>query len=235
MAFGRPERLGRALSDSGLAALGVATPAAYWSRIVAPTWAAASTSRRPFARFIADRLGPAAGRAADRFVADYLAASCIAAPWQPLLADLCRRPRVQVIVATDHYAEATDAIIGHLAAAGLKGCPLSAADTGAIRVANSADLGAVKADPRFWGRVAAAAGAGTMILVDDFGAAEAWDAGYGSEAAAARRARRTETAARTAGGWQVTILTYPPPPDDGDLAAAVSAIGTLIMKVLDAR
>jgi FMN phosphatase YigB (HAD superfamily) len=211
-AFGQRDALDRALADSGLAALGV-DAATYWQRIVTPTWPAASTTRRPFARYIADVLGEQASGAAGRFVTAYLGASQIAPPWRPLLEALCRRRDVQVLAATDHYAEATGAIIRHLAAMGLAALPLmDAPPSGAgIRVANSADLGCHKSDPDFWRQVVRGLGpAHAVMLVDDFGAGEAPDAGDASAGAVGQRQRRTVAALKAAGGWSVRVHAVPP-------------------------
>jgi len=122
--FGRPESLARALADTGLAALGIATPEAYWDEIVNPTWTEGSTTRTGYGKLMARRiaaLGLAPGvpaeeieAAASRFVGRYLAHSGIDPRWHPLLSRLSGRPDAVTIIATDHYAEATEAIIGFL-------------------------------------------------------------------------------------------------------------------------
>ncbi|MFH1982103.1 MAG: hypothetical protein ABIL58_09665 [Pseudomonadota bacterium] len=248
--FGRNDRLQAALERSGLSAFGVDTPAVYWQRIVRPTWPVASVTARPFSRYIvAQVLGstppdappdapPALTAAAGRFVEAYLAASDIAAPWRPLLRRLCRRSDVRVIIATDHYAEATVAIIGHLATLGLSGAPLAFAAKAShdIRVANSADLGCRKADPSFWRKVASVVGGkpAALMLVDDFGAAESAAAGYGAPEDVARRKRLATEALRGAGDWAVHVHAVCPSDGGKDafsaaVAAAVDAIGGILV------
>lgn len=122
--FGRPESLAQALAETGLAALGVATPDAYWDKIVNPTWTEGSTTRTGYTTLLARRIaaiGLAPGvpeeeieAAAARFVERYLAHSGIDLRWRPLLSNLSGRPDAVTIIATDHYAEATEAIIGFL-------------------------------------------------------------------------------------------------------------------------
>ncbi|MDP1992194.1 MAG: hypothetical protein Q8K00_14380, partial [Syntrophales bacterium] len=122
--FGRPETLVRALKESGLATLGVSTPEVFWEKVVNPTWIEGSTTAIGYARVMADRI--AAFRlapdtteseieaATSRFVAMYLASSRIDPHWRPILARLGEYPGAITVVATDHYAEATEKIIGYL-------------------------------------------------------------------------------------------------------------------------
>jgi len=145
-----------------------------------------------------------------------------------------------VIVATDHYAEATEAIIGHLAALGLSGAPLAAAASAPrdVRVANSADLGCRKTDPSYWRKVASAVGGkpAAVILVDDFGAGERGASGYAAREAAARRKQLTAQALRAAGDW--TVRVYAVAPADGGvsaLAAVVAAVEDVIREALSDR
>jgi hypothetical protein len=122
--FGRSENLVRALEESGLAALEVATPEIFWGNIVNPTWIEGSTTAIGYARVMAERiaalrLAPHAPKseidaATSHFVAMYLASSRIDPHWQPILAHLSEHPAVITVVATDHYAEVTGKITGYL-------------------------------------------------------------------------------------------------------------------------
>lgn len=124
--FARPESLTCALAETGLAALGVATPEAYWDKIVNPTWTEGSSTTAGYRKVMAERirsLGLAPGvpaekieAAAARFVERYLARSGIDPRWRPLLTHLSGRRDAISIIATDHYAETTEAIIGFLRA-----------------------------------------------------------------------------------------------------------------------
>lgn len=124
--FARPESLACALAETGLAALGVATPEVYWDRIVNPTWTQGSLTTAGYRKVMAERiqsLGLAGGvpakeieAAASRFVELYLARSGIDPHWRPLLTQLSGRRDAVTIIATDHYAEATEAVIGFLKA-----------------------------------------------------------------------------------------------------------------------
>lgn len=213
-AFGRPENLVRALAESGLAACGVATPAIFWEGIVFPTWEAAGRTGVGFARSMADRiveLGlpasaknappcpeqsplPSTGNgapasiteAAERFVSMYLAHSRPEPLWGPFLAMLLENDRFCVMIATDHYAEATTAIVRYLRDWEMPAEPLKngTGSTGEKRpflVANSADLGFWKAERPFWEivRKRLPYNFHSVVLIDDFGFNEADVSGYG--------------------------------------------------------
>ncbi len=224
--FARPENLERALAETGLVTLGVTGPEIFWEGIVNPTWAEGSTTQKGYKRVMTERiaaLGLAPGAppeeiaaAASRFVEGYLDHFRIAPDWRPLLERLCENPDVGVIVATDHYAEATGRIIAELKAWGIPAVkvgarpvwetpsPREAAVQGALpcrrpfSIANSADIGAWKADVAFWEAVKAKFRQGKverLLVIDDFGFNEAAGDTYGGEAAkiAARKARTGET------------------------------------------
>jgi hypothetical protein len=187
--FSRPANLLSALAESGLAKLGVATPEAFWGKIVGPTWTLGSTTAIGYKRVIAQRieaLGLAPGVAgaeiaatSSRFVDLYLDHSRIDPRWCPMLENLAGDPGACVVIATDHYAEATETIIRYL-----RFWDIPARKTGeeteprfpegngrrppfekggtapnfsvknremsSLFIANSADIGFWKADRRFW-------------------------------------------------------------------------------------
>lgn len=133
--FAWPDNLVRALAEAGLADLGVATPEVFWNEIVGPTWVAGSTTRAGYGKVMAERIAalrptPAAGRdrigaAAARFVAAYLKQSPIDPRWRPALHRLAGEGSSRQVIATDHYAEATAAIVGHLQTLGIQATALS--------------------------------------------------------------------------------------------------------------
>jgi hypothetical protein len=122
--FARPANLLSALAESGLARLGVATPEAFWGEIVGPTWTEGSTTEIGYKRIIAQRIealgfapgvaGAEIAAAASHFVDLYLVHSRIDLLWRPLLESLAGNHGACVIIATDHYAEATQTIIDNL-------------------------------------------------------------------------------------------------------------------------
>jgi hypothetical protein len=252
--FGRPENLVGALKESGLAALGVSTPEAFWQDIVDPTWVEGSTTAIGYARVMARRiasLGLAPGatthaiqEATSRFVSLYLASSRIDPGWRPVLARLNNHPAAVTVVATDHYAEATGKITGYLDSWGIAaqkigrgGEPLSApqsSDTFAqledqipearivdfsVRgfqrssrffIANSADLGAWKQDPRFWEILRSQpllVSVRRILLIDDFGFNEAPGDSYGERAKVL--ARQEETVAAVKATFQAVVEGAP--------------------------
>lgn len=188
--FGRADNLVRVLAETGLAGLGIATPELFWSQIVAPTWVAGSTTRTGYGQVMAERIAalrPTSaaereriGAAAARFVTAYLEHSPIDRRWRPILRRLVREGASLQVIATDHYAEATAAIVGQLQALAIAATPVAVPEggsaaptvagpegrTGLIRngedrqgaaeggsgfiIANSADLGVWKRDRRFW-------------------------------------------------------------------------------------
>ena len=121
--FARPVNLLSALAESGLAKLGVATPEAFWGEIVGPTWTRGSTTTTGYKRLMAERIealglapdvaGAEIAEASSRFVDLYLDHSRIDPRWRPMLETLAGNPGACVVIATDHYAEATEAIVRH--------------------------------------------------------------------------------------------------------------------------
>jgi hypothetical protein len=183
--FGRPENLLRALAESGLFPLGVTTPKIFWEEIVGPTWIEGSTTATGYKRVLAERiaaLGLAPGAtgaeiaaASSRFVDRYLDHSRIDPRWRPILEKLSVHPGTALVIATDHYAEATETIIRHLRSREL---PARKAGEEAeprfspIYIANSADIGFRKADRRFWEVLKSLLPLETVrsaLIIDDFG------------------------------------------------------------------
>ena len=185
--FARTESLMRALTESGLAALGVSTPEIFWEGIVAPTWIEGSTTAIGYKRVMAERimaLGMAPGKtgsevaaAAARFVDRYLDHSGVDPGWRPILTELAGNLGAAVVIATDHYAEATEAIARHLGFRGIRTQKAerqtdSSAPVCTFLIANSADIGFWKADRRFWEVLRRPTLPGkirSLLIVDDFG------------------------------------------------------------------
>jgi hypothetical protein len=208
--FGRPDNLLRALEESDLAALGVSTPEAFWSEIVDPTWVEGSTTTIGYAQVMAQqiaslRLTPDTPTreieaATSRFVSMYLSASRIDPLWRPVLARLSRHPAAITVIATDHYAEATEKIAGYLDSWGIPagrigtGEPPPSFPEARFFVANSADLGVGKEARRFWEILSTQlplASLWRILLIDDFGFNEAPGDSYGGRAKALARREKT--------------------------------------------
>jgi hypothetical protein len=220
--FGWPENLARALEESGLFSLGVTTPEIFWEEIVGPTWIEGSTAAIGYKRIMAERieaLGLAPGAtdseitaASSRFVDRYLDHSRIDPRWRPLLDKLTGCPGAAVVIATDHYAEATEAIIRHLQSWDL---PAQKAGEAAgpcfhFFVANSADIGFWKADRRFWEVIRLQFSPETVravLIIDDFGFNEYRGDSYGKRSGI--ETRRQKTVAVLADVFQTEVEVVP--------------------------
>jgi hypothetical protein len=214
--FGRPESLLHALAESGLAALGVATPKMFWEEIVGPTWVAGSTTAIGYKRVLTERIGAltlatgatdaGSAAAASRFVDFYLDHSRIDSHWRPILENLSAHPGVALVIATDHYAEATEIIINNINSwniparkTGEKGgtTPDSSVKNREVSpffVANSADIGFWKADRRFWEVLKSRLPlemVRSALIIDDFGFNEEQGDRYGERSRVADRQEKT--------------------------------------------
>jgi hypothetical protein len=225
VAFAKNDALERQLLLSGLADFGVASPEVFWNTVVAPTWEKGSRTPIGYRRLMVSKISEewtasrkdaslaALDRAAGIFVAKYFSHSRIDPSWRPLLRELYNHPLITTVVATDHYAEATEAIKSQFQDMQMKAVSLpagtgagarvramdrvraaAAESGGCIFIANSADLGYHKDQEEFWVRVREQTSwkpGDRLLLVDDFGANEVADDHYGQEAKVAARQQRT--------------------------------------------
>ncbi len=226
--FGETHRLATALADAGLLALGV-TVDRYWNELVGPTWVEGSTSRVGLTTLLARQLraqgtsARIAVQCARRFTQIYMAASVIDPAWQPLFAALGADSRVTTLIATDHYAEATAHITQELAEHRWAARALRVRNRQVVQqrmgsrtgdtmafIANSADLGVIKADPLFWQRVRAGlrTNVSRIIVVDDFGASENAADFYANPARVERRRQQTIAAIEQTFAAPVTIVQF---------------------------
>ncbi|NTW16232.1 MAG: hypothetical protein HGA41_02075 [Syntrophaceae bacterium] len=186
--FARPNYLMKHLKESGLMKLGIESPETFWSEIVNPTWQKGSTTPVGYKKVIRDRISAILSRnmsielserisyAASFFVDSYLSHSRIDERWRPVLNKLQSHPSLKIIVATDHYAEATGYIIRFLHELQIQGREAKHAfaipDYAGVVVACSADLGFHKADSRFWDILKTGlnlSGIRRVLFIDDFG------------------------------------------------------------------
>lgn len=210
--FGRQASLQAALERSGLSRFGV-TPSLFWSEIVNPTWEEGSTTRTGYKQVMWKRLteraifpcretasASSAGlkKAIEDFVDAYLDSSRMEESWRPILRDLSARRDVCTVIATDHYAEATDAIRQFLSQWDIPALPAEKAfgsrrSTGLV-VANSADLGVHKDAPSFWQTLKSGLKLENLrdiLLIDDFGYNEQEGDAYGERQRVERRKEQT--------------------------------------------
>ncbi len=227
VAFGRREHLMAELTASGLAALGVKSTEFFWNEVVNPTWQEGSTTSTGYRSLLERRLQElfhihsdaksfhAMKRAASHFVDRYFESCRIDLRWAPLLSRLNEAPAVQVVIATDHYREATEAIIRELARLNISAAALGdAASMGgecSFFVANSADSGVHKSERRFWEIVASKRPGikeGGVLLVDDFGHNEASGGEYPVFHRVEKRKKDTKAALESVVGSALVVLPF---------------------------
>ncbi|MFQ3684596.1 hypothetical protein, partial [Roseiflexus sp.] len=234
--------------QSGLWDAGV-TVERYWNDLVAPTWDIGSTTRTPYAHLMAQHItaphlsADEVRRRAERFVQFYLQASVIDPVWRSLFVALRTDEGVTILVATDHYAEATDHIARQIAAMEWCVAALQVDETGkvlqqrvavaggasqssrAVLLASSADLGARKTAPLFWQRVqrGAALQPQHILVIDDFGANENLLDPYADPASVQRRQAQTIAAICEAFGASVQTHAFVLDRAVTDAAALLSA------------
>ena len=209
-AFAKPENLQEELKKSGLWDLGIQTPNLFWEQIVNPAWQEGSTTPIGYKKIIdqqVKRLFPQISstlsddrifQVASLFVDRYLEHSRIDARWRPLLQSLSRKVGLCLVIATDHYAEATGAILHFLRTWEIPAATLATSpDTilpGRMIVANSADLGVHKADRRFWEILRKRLELDRLrhiLLIDDFGVNEQKDDLYADLQKVEKRRQQT--------------------------------------------
>jgi hypothetical protein len=220
--FARPANLLSALVESGLARISVATPETFWDEIVGPTWTEASTTSIGYKRVMAQRIealniapgvaGAEIAATSARFVDLYLAHSRIDPHWRPVLENLAGNPGACAVIATDHYAEATETIIQNLHSWNIPALKAGeTADPGfPFFVANSADIGFWKADRHFWEILKSRLPLETVrsvLIIDDFGFNEEKGDSYGAQAKV--EARHKETAASLQKIFQTALTVIP--------------------------
>lgn len=208
--FGKAENLVPALKRSGLYDLGITSESFFWKEIVYPTWVEGSTTARGYQAVLVDRI-KALGlhvpgdlqpflsiqKAVSLLLDLYFDQCRIDGRWRILLEDLRDNPSVQVVIATDHYAEATPLIVRRLADWHIEARALMAAVVGhkkTFLIANSADLGVHKANVLFWRHIQAKLPGNRrcrVLLIDDFGANEDSSDPYGDPGRVLERQEET--------------------------------------------
>jgi hypothetical protein len=186
--FAAPDDLMKHLAESGLKDFGIDSPAIFWEEIVNPTWTEGSLTSSGYKKVLEERLRTILYQnmsiiccvrisdAVSFFVDSYFNHSRIDHRWEAVLRKLNAHASITTIIATDHYAEATGYIIKFLRDFRIQAVAASEAFSRPIEssfiVANSADLGVHKADPRFWEILKSSLDRGgirRILIVDDFG------------------------------------------------------------------
>lgn len=224
--FAGPDTLMKHIAETGLRDFGIDSPRVFWEQLVNPTWKAGSTTATGYQKVLAERIVtvlqpdlPLTQRArladaVESFVQRYLNHSRIDPSWKPLLTRIQAHPSVKAVIATDHYAEATDAIIKFLGEWRIHALKPSEAarDSRASRfiVANSADLGVHKADPRFWQILKTGLcldDIGRILIIDDFGYNEQYADDYSDRLKVETRMNQTVKILEVA--FSATVEVFP--------------------------
>lgn len=215
--FGQEKSLKKALRSSSLWELGIDSLDVFWNELINPTWEEGSTTPQGYITLLTARVRQwlqaqrrevpeqQVEQSVQHFARLYLHASRIHTAWRRVLQHLLSVPLVIVVIATDHYAEATAHIVAQLQRLGL-------GDKGEqqVLVANSADIGARKESPVYWEHVRARLPAppNEVILIDDFGANENLMDAYASEPAVARRREATVAALKQVFGVPIVVYEF---------------------------
>jgi hypothetical protein len=194
--FGFSDNLMNELKRYGLTDMGVSGPDVFWEEIVIPTWMKGSTTAAGYKEVMKERIREIASgtisesrlaESVSSFVDSYLEHSGIDPRWMRILEKIQHHREILTVIATDHYAEATDSIIMHLDRLGIKALPVknvpSDAGEDLCVVANSADLGCHKSDIEFWKTLKSDLKPGKLrriLMIDDFGFNEQEADDYGS-------------------------------------------------------
>ncbi len=205
--FGRSDNVMNELKRCGLTAMGVSGPDVFWEEIVMPTWMKGSTTDAGYKEVMKERIRKMTSgdisesqlaEAVSSFVDSYLEHSGIDSRWNRILEEIHHHREIVTVIATDHYAEATDSIIGHCARLGIKARSLKAipsdAGEGFLVVANSADMGCHKSDIKFWETLKSdlePRKPRNILIIDDFGFNEQEEDSYGNLQKV--KERKTET------------------------------------------
>ncbi|MGV8059597.1 MAG: hypothetical protein AB2L12_16490 [Smithellaceae bacterium] len=203
VAFSLSDSLIKHLQKSGLFELGVDSTALFWE-VVNATWPEGSTTRLGYKAVMHERIAelfPEKAitkqqqifRAVANFVEAYLDHSRIDEHWRLILQKLTLDKSLKVIIATDHYAEATHAIIKYLGQWDIQAVPLTADAKSNFFIANSADIGMHKAQQQFWQMVnnTLQLNFNRILLIDDFGQNEQQDDAYSNPERIDRRRKMT--------------------------------------------
>jgi hypothetical protein len=201
--FANPDNLMHHLQESGLFALGIKSAALFWE-IINATWEKGSTTRLGYKKVLHERiceLFPEVARSKQREVTNavsdfadaYFKHSRIHDHWRPVLEMINNNKSVQVIIATDHYAEATDVIIKNLDTWNIKAAAAEAGINSNFLIANSADIGAHKVESKFWETIKkkCCISANQILLIDDFGANEQRTDAYAQANVISKRRQKT--------------------------------------------
>jgi hypothetical protein len=237
VSFSRSDNLLRQLRTSGLFALGVDSTGLFW-KIINESWIEGSTTSAGYKTIMRECIyklfpektrtaEPEISRAVSGFVDAYLDCSRIDDSWRGILEKLSQNNFVQVVIATDHYAEATEAIIAHLGKWNITAAALADNVRNNFVVANSAGIGWHKDKQQFWQAVKDALPFDytRVLLIDDFGRNEQAGDAYGNITKVDKRRRETINMLSHVFGADIETLSFVIDNNDpGRLIAETSAM-----------
>jgi len=225
--FGASGNLTKTLKETGLVKLGVTTPEIFWEDIVIPSWDEGSTTavgyktifekriRKIFPENSAVLSDAEIARSVSDFVDRYFDHSMIDKRWRPALVCLKEAPSVRAIIATDHYREATAAIVRSLGEITISSISAVegylAARKGSFIVANSAEIGFHKADRKFWDVLKSGVpltAIQRILLIDDFGSNENVRSAFGTREKVIARQKKTTLLLEEIFDAEVTVIPF---------------------------
>jgi hypothetical protein len=229
--FGREDRLRRALIQSGLAALGYQEPKRFWEELMIPTWEEGARSSIGYAGVLLNQIKAhpikEIEKAVNSFVTRYLRHSRIHPAWRPLFERTRNSSDVQILIATDHYAELTGHLRQELRSWRISLQPLRKTNLQKLAdqevhdsfpqkrhsmfLVNSADVGALKSEPLFWETVAEQillSRFSRILLIDDFGFNEHPGDPYRAQGKVEQRRNTVTRLLSKAGGKSLEVFPF---------------------------
>ena len=226
--FSSNESILQALHKSGLDKFGVCSPKVFWNRIVNPTWKKGSLTPIGYTSVIQSAVKEwmlkdsifyseeGLQKSAESFVHEYLENSQPDSRWGGILEALMQREDCFILIATDHYAEATQYFQDHFARIGIKMEVVQPSSCykpskAALFLANSADLGYHKNDPEYWyiiKQFLSPHKVGKVILVDDFGYNEHVDDAYAELQKVEKRQKQTADILSNTFDCEIVVLPF---------------------------
>lgn len=242
-AFSRKDNLLRQLKKSGLFDLGVNNTALFW-KMINESWERGSTTPQGYKRIIEEGVrailsekdytrNSDISRAAGEFARAYIFDSRIDENWRDVLRMLSRNNEVFVVIATDHYAEATEAILENLEKWDIPALSLNACAGCNFLVANSADIGAHKSRRLFWETVKKKLNrpVGRILIIDDFGRNEQEGDAYADKIRADERKLSTEE--MLSGVFSAEVKTIIFAGRDEQMAGLITQASSVIERFLE--
>ena len=205
--FGTEENLTQALKESGLWELGLNSTDRFWNEVVNPTWTQGSTTSIGYEKLLTNQISrilqlplETVASQVSAFARKYFQSFEVYPAWKEVFEEMNQHPGCLILIATDHYAEATGWIIRKLQARGLAAASvftdsIQQTELFSIWIANSSDVGYPKASREFWlilKQRLSLHSVSLVMVVDDFGFNEQPKDDYSSQEKVRIRQTRQE-------------------------------------------